>query len=255
MLWSPGIPGAGKTFLASIVFEHLKKTYEGRNVAVLIIYCGYNDTKSQSIDNLVAALIKQVLQLRPDVSKEVRDLYRQHTRTEVFPSLKPLTEILRSELAKFDNCYIIVDGLDEILDESNRLLLLENLAHGKVNVMVTSRPLETIQELFASIKDVSCDGCEKENLRLIYHCKQCSGRGFDLCDACYAQNKTCAQEGHYIVKRFGSYQIEIGATESDIRMYAEARIDHEPRLLENVTKRKRLREEIASTIVQQSNGM
>lgn len=255
MLWCPGIPGAGKTFLASIVFEHLKSVHEGHNVAVLIVYCGYNEAKSQSIDNLVAALIKQIVQIRPEVSKELKELYDHHSRTEIFPSLKDLTKVFRSELAKFENSYIIVDGLDEILNESNRLELLETLTYGKVNIMVTSRPLESIQELFSSIYGISCDGCEEERLRLIYHCKQCLGRGFDLCDTCHGQEMTCPHEGHYIVKQFGSHQIDIGATESDVRLYVEDRVDHEPRLMENVAKKLALREEISSAIVQQSNGM
>ena len=190
MLWSWGIPGAGKIFLASIVFEYLRKLHEKQNVAVLIIYCGYNEAKSQSIDKLPGALIKQVIQLRPDVSKELKELYRQHSRTQVFPSLHSLTEVFRSEIAKFEKCYIVVDGLDEIPDESNRLLLLETLAHGRVNIMVTSRPLDSIQEFFASIAEFSCDACEEENWRLIYYCKQCSDNGSVLCDRCHGQDMT-----------------------------------------------------------------
>ena len=53
----------GKTYMASIVFDHLKQLHDGKNVAVLIAYCGYNEAKSQSIDNLVAALIKQFAQI------------------------------------------------------------------------------------------------------------------------------------------------------------------------------------------------
>lgn len=185
----------------------------------------------------------------------MKELYDHHSRTEVFPSLKDLTKVFRSGLARFKNCYIIVDGLDEILDESNRLELIETLTHGKVNIMVTSRPLDSIQELFDRIDGISCDGCEEEHLRLIYHCKQCSGQGFDLCETCHGQDMTCPQEGHYIVKRFGCYQIDIGATESDVRLYVEGRMDHEPRLMENVAKKRALREEIVSTIVQQSNRM
>ena len=110
-----------------------------------------------------------------------------------------------------------MDALDEILDESKRLLLLETLVHGKVNIMVTSRPIDSIRDLFGPITDISCDGCEEENLRLIYHCKQCMGRGFDLCEACRGQELTCPNESHYIVKRFGAYQIDIEATEGDVR--------------------------------------
>lgn len=255
MLWCPGIPGAGKTFLASIVVEHLKRTQKEQNVAILVIYCGYNDAKSQSIDNLIAALVKQIFHIRPDVSKELRVLYETHSRTGIFPSLEALTGILRAEISKFDNCYIIVDALDEISDESKRLRLLETLAHGKVNILVTSRPLDSINDLFILTTDISCDTCEVENLRLIYHCKQCMDRGVELCAACGGESLNCAQEGHYILKKFGAYQITIEATEDDVRNYVHWRIDHESKLLQSVSRRRSLREEIAGTIVQQANGM
>ena len=255
MLWCPGIPGAGKTFLASIVVQHLKKLYKEQNTAVLVIYCGYNEAKSQSIDNLVAALIKQILQIRPKVSNELKQLYGHHSRTGIFPSLQQLTEVLRAELAQYEECFIIVDALDEIQDESKRLLLLETLVYDRTNIMVTSRPLDSIRDMFGLITDISCDGCEEENLHVIYHCKQCLGSGFDLCEACRGQDMTCPKDGHYIVKRFGTFEIEIEATEKDVRNYVYWRVDREPTLLKSVTAKRTLREEIAGTIVQQANGM
>ena len=222
---------------------------------MLVIYCGYNEAKSQSIDNLIASLIKQILQIRPDISKELQELYITHSRTDVFPSLQILTGILRTEIAKFDKCFIVVDALDEILNESSRLHLLETLTHGKVNIMVTSRPLDSIRDLFGLVTDFSCDGCEEENLRFIYHCKQCQGLRFNLCEACRGQDKSCPQEGHYVVKSSGAYQVEIEATENDVRSYVQWRVAHEPKLLDCVTKKKALREQIAVTIIQQANGM
>ena len=131
--------GAGKTYLASIAVDYLKSVRKDQNVAVLVIYCGYNEAKGQSVDNLVAALIKQVLQIRPDISEDLKDLYEESSRTDVLPRLDKLTEILRAELVKFDACFIVIDGLDEMLEESSRQTLLETLTHGKVNILVTSK--------------------------------------------------------------------------------------------------------------------
>ncbi|KAL8870107.1 MAG: hypothetical protein Q9174_003770 [Haloplaca sp. 1 TL-2023] len=255
MLWCPGIMGAGKTFLASIAVEYLKKTRRSSNTAILVIYCGYNQTKSQSVDSLVAALIKQILQAKPEISKDLRELHSVHARTDVFPSLAELTKILRAELDKFDNCFIIVDGLDELLDESKRQKLLETLIHGKSNVMVTSRPLDTIGELFSWTKDVTCYNCDKGDLRVVYHCKQCQDPGFDLCEECNSKDIDCGEHGHYLTKRFRTSAIEIKATPKDIRNYVQWRIDHEPKLFDSVNKKRKLRDEISSTIVQQANGM
>ncbi|KAI4203597.1 MAG: hypothetical protein LQ350_001787 [Teloschistes chrysophthalmus] len=161
MLWCSGIMGAGKTFLASIAVEHLKNTLKHQNTAVMILYCGYNQARSQSVDSLVAALIKQVLQIRPAISEKLKELYNVHARTGIFPSLTELTKILRAELGKFDNCFIIIDGLDELLDEAKRQELLDTLTHGRVNVLMTSRPLDTVKDLFWLFDSVQ----RKRNLR------------------------------------------------------------------------------------------
>ncbi|KAL2044644.1 hypothetical protein ABVK25_012278 [Lepraria finkii] len=141
ILWCPGIPGAGKTFLLPLSLSISKNPMTGQNVAVLIAYCGYNEARSQSIDNLVTALIRQVVQLQPAIGKEVHQMYKTHGKSDTFPSLPELSKLLREEIAKFDRCYIVVDALDEILDEPKRLELLEILIHGEVNVMVTSPAL------------------------------------------------------------------------------------------------------------------
>ena len=253
ILWCPGIPGAGKTFLASIVFEHLKVTYQNDKVAVLIAYCGYNEAKSQSIDNLVAALTKQIIQMQPDVSKELKELYKSHHKTETFPPLAELVKAYQREIAKFQKCFIIVDALDEILDENKRLQLLETLVNGNANLLITSRYLDSIEEFFAA--EMDCDGCEEERLQIMYHCRQCADYSFDLCEICREKGGTCPNEDHYAVKKFAATSIDIKATQSDVRNYVQWRIDHEPRLLDSVTKKKALREEIAATIVQQSSGM
>ncbi|KAL8627130.1 hypothetical protein Q9189_007160 [Teloschistes chrysophthalmus] len=257
MLWCSGIMGAGKTFLASIAVEHLKNTLKHQNTAVMILYCGYNQARSQSVDSLVAALIKQVLQIRPAISEKLKELYNVHARTGIFPSLTELTKILRAELGKFDNCFIIIDGLDELLDEAKRQELLDTLTHGRVNVLMTSRPLDTVKDLFWSLNRTRtfCDGCDTETLRYAHHCKQCLGDGFDVCEDCNCKSIVCGKDGHYLIKRYGVTEIEIKATLNDICNYIEWRIDHEPRLFDSVQRKRNLRDEISSTIVQQANGM
>lgn len=66
-----------------------------QNTVVMILYCGYNQARSQSVDSLVAALIKQVWQIRPAISAEVKELHDVHARTNIFPSLTELTKLLR----------------------------------------------------------------------------------------------------------------------------------------------------------------
>ena len=253
LLWCPGIPGAGKTFLASIAFEHLKQSYHEQNVAVLIAYCGYNEAKSQSIDNLISALIRQFVQFQSVVSKNLKEMHKSHSKSDTFPSLPELTNLLRKEIAKFDRCFIVVDALDEILDEPKRREFLELLVYGKVNIMITSRRLDSIADLFAP--ETVCDGCEKEGCRVNYHCNQCCSLGFDLCKSCYEKGLRCPGKDHYTFKQFGARTINIEATQSDVRNYVQWRIDRESELLKCIAKKRSLREKITATLVQQSHGM
>lgn len=254
MLWCPGIPGAGKTFLASIVVDYLKQSELKTESIVLVIYCGYNETKSQSIDNLIAALIKQIIQIRPQISKELKEIYKDSSRTDVFPPLQKLTKTLIAELSHFGSCFIIVDALDEILDEASRVSLLETLIQCRANLMITSRPLDSIRDLFVRTDEACCDECE-DIPRTLNRCKQCAEEGLSLCETCSAKDNLCEIGGHYSQKSFVTFEIEIMATEKDVRSYVQWRIDQEPKLQESVARKKDLREEIAWTIVQQANGM
>lgn len=181
------------------------------------------------------------------------ELYRRHSPTAVFPPLTDLISSFRSELAQFDDWYIIIDALDEIPDEANRLLILESLTlHAQGKIMVTSRPLQSIQNLFTSIEGVSCDCRKEDDPCIVYEGNYPEGRDLRIFGQCYNRGQHKGQEK---VKRFVSYRLEIEAIEEDVRLYVQTRIDHEPRLLENVRKKAGLREEILSTTVRQSNGM
>ena len=59
-LYCPGIPGAGKTVLASVIIDHLEKTFENNNVGIAYVYCAYNDS-SQTTTNLIASLLHQFI--------------------------------------------------------------------------------------------------------------------------------------------------------------------------------------------------
>ena len=58
----PGIPGAGKTVLASVIVDHLGKIFENDNVGIAYAYCSYNDS-SQTAVNLIASLLHQFISM------------------------------------------------------------------------------------------------------------------------------------------------------------------------------------------------
>lgn len=87
VMWCPGIPGAGKTFLASIVIEKLRELYRGQNVAIFMLYCNYDDPDMQSVQPLIASLVKQDIQERSVVDKRLGELHEAYYKKETRPSL------------------------------------------------------------------------------------------------------------------------------------------------------------------------
>jgi nucleoside phosphorylase len=61
VLWCRGVPGAGKTVLTSIIIDHLVKHYDNQNVGVAWIYLNYREKDLQTIENLFASLICQLI--------------------------------------------------------------------------------------------------------------------------------------------------------------------------------------------------
>ena len=59
-IFCPGIPGAGKTVLASVIVDHLGMTFRNDNVGIAYVYCSYNDSNQTAI-NLVGSLLHQFI--------------------------------------------------------------------------------------------------------------------------------------------------------------------------------------------------
>ncbi|KAI5818433.1 hypothetical protein BZA77DRAFT_243662 [Pyronema omphalodes] len=55
-----GIPGAGKTFISSLVIDHLF-SFTGDKAFVAYIYCDYQDREEQTAVNMIGGLLKQAI--------------------------------------------------------------------------------------------------------------------------------------------------------------------------------------------------
>jgi hypothetical protein len=58
-LFSPGIPGAGKTILTSIIVDELTTQFSNDpTIGIAYIYCNFRRQEKQKIDDLLASLLK-----------------------------------------------------------------------------------------------------------------------------------------------------------------------------------------------------
>jgi hypothetical protein len=155
-LFCPGIPGAGKTILTSIVVEELITRFEietGGNIGIAYLYCNYRRQYEQKLQDLFAILLKQFVQEQPFIPDSVKTLYDRHKDKRTKPSLDEILGVLQSVVAAYSRVFIIVDALDEcqISDGCSQKFLsgLFNLCtRCRANLFVTSRPLLSIEKEF-----------------------------------------------------------------------------------------------------------
>ncbi|PYH66772.1 uncharacterized protein BO88DRAFT_392289 [Aspergillus vadensis CBS 113365] len=157
-----GIPGAGKTMLTAIVIKHLEEKCEhDRSVGLAYIYCNFRRHHEQSVDNILASLIKQLCQRMSSLPGDIKTLYAQHKKLQTRPELDELFESLSVLLGHFSRIFIVVDALDEYSsrDEALRRLLSELFrlqSNSTVSIFATSRHSPVIQSAF--------DGCLQQEI-------------------------------------------------------------------------------------------
>ena len=127
-----GIPGAGKTIIASIVVNHLRLRRESDGTdyktlhsttglmdsSVTFMFCTYKERANQTAVNLVGSIVKQFADSYPKrFSSLVKELYQTRNETHERPLLTDFVSILGSMLRSFRMNYVVVDALDECAEE------------------------------------------------------------------------------------------------------------------------------------------
>jgi hypothetical protein len=153
-LFCPGIPGAGKTILSSIVINDLHTRFsDNPKIGIAYIYCNFRREQEQKIVDLLASLLKQLSRGWHCLPESVNSLYDKHKKNTTRPLLEELSETLRFVVELYAKVFIIVDALDECqaLDDCRGRLLFEIFRlQGKstVNIFATSRPISDITSMF-----------------------------------------------------------------------------------------------------------
>ncbi|OCL04595.1 ankyrin repeat protein, partial [Glonium stellatum] len=152
-LFCPGIPGAGKTIITSIVVQHLcTKFRSDSTVGVAYVYCNFRPLYQQKPIDLLSSLLKQFIQKRPTVPEHIKTLYANHRIGRTRPLLSEVLEALKSVLSDYSQAFIILDALDELrVSDGRQTLLLEIFklqSVTRVNLLATSRIDNQIKSLF-----------------------------------------------------------------------------------------------------------
>ncbi|KAK2004200.1 ankyrin [Colletotrichum falcatum] len=233
-LWCYGAPGAGKSVVAASVYANLIKQHKEDNVAVMIAFCSFDEEESQSPRNLVASLLKQILQTRGSskVPSKLKDHYsKAATSKDGQPlSVEYLTEFLREELKTYDAAYVILDGLDEVSNVVQRAAVVKavhDIGAG-AKVIITSRPSEDITEALQSTQ--LCKECQTKDAQVYWRSINCASHV--ICENCHSTAVSRGESKHQTLRELGWKQMPYEPRESDISDYVTTRLDSDQKLRE-----------------------
>ena len=156
-LFCPGIPGAGKTIITSIVVKHLKEKFQNdASIGIAYLYCDFKRREERKPADLLLSLLKQLVQHQSPVPESVKSLYERHNDKGSRPSLEEILKSLHSIATDYSRVFILIDALDEC--QTSHAVLKEflsevfNLQKTGTNIFATSRPiLEIVKEFEGSI--------------------------------------------------------------------------------------------------------
>ncbi|KAL2830492.1 hypothetical protein BDW59DRAFT_158405 [Aspergillus cavernicola] len=114
LLWLSGIPGAGKTILASIVIDELPRSPDN---TVLFFYCKHGEEQRSSFLSVCRSILAQILNQHPRLLSYFREKIDLNT---VLTSRELAEEMIHTSLKDIQRTYIIIDGLDECGSEARK---------------------------------------------------------------------------------------------------------------------------------------
>ncbi|RBR23784.1 uncharacterized protein FIESC28_03400 [Fusarium coffeatum] len=148
-----GIPGAGKTFLASIAIQRLLDLFgNDSNTGIAYYYCDFRQQSNESIRTILSCVLRKLVECSSCLPQAIKDMYKEHKRIGNRPSLPKIKEALKAMTSFYPRCFIVIDGLDECLvwrDVMDQLRLLPG-----ANILATSRDSPEIVNDLVSEEDI-----------------------------------------------------------------------------------------------------
>jgi hypothetical protein len=116
-LWIHGIPGSGKTVLASLLIDSCKKV---ARVRTIYFYCRHGDQRADNFISMARSFLGQLSHMESSI---IDILYNAAAKKEsYFKTRKDTEQLLQSCLDAAGALYIVIDGLDECTDSEQKAI-------------------------------------------------------------------------------------------------------------------------------------
>lgn len=147
-VWIYGIPGCGKSVLASRVIDTLvpdqkmaKPITPFTKFSKVYFYFDFSDKSRQKSDGMIRSLIWQLATDNPAAENVFTTQLSSHWASKSQPTTKTLLSCLRGILKEVKATILVVDALDECQDQNDLLKTLKEIVDWQENlkILVTSR--------------------------------------------------------------------------------------------------------------------
>lgn len=153
-VWIHGVPGAGKTILASHLIEAVEELCEAESAtpkyAYVYYYCYFGHNQNEAAPFLKWTL-NQLCRQADMVPPHLHKLYKHGGE----PSLVDLLRSLEAIVEAFDSIYLVLDAIDESTERAELFTVVRDLATDarfeKVHVIATSREYIDIEKVMYGI--------------------------------------------------------------------------------------------------------
>lgn len=138
-IWLSGIPGGGKTVLASAaVQETLTYAAQKPTIGTAFFFCDYKNEKTLKSTSIIGAVASQLARQKSEAFDLLQDYYDDLHPMEGLPQ-KPDPDDLRALVERicevFDQVHVVVDGVDECGDSMDEIAeMLSDLANNSRNI-------------------------------------------------------------------------------------------------------------------------
>ncbi|PPQ96354.1 hypothetical protein CVT26_005041 [Gymnopilus dilepis] len=164
-LWVVGTPGTGKTILSAIVVDYLSNEFQANaGVAVVLGYFRYADAYAPF--DILASLVKQLVELSPQLPPYVEEIYDEHKRKATRLSESGMLRLFAALTQHFTKVYVVLDALDEAPDLC-KARILGGLLSLPIALFITSRPLDLTSVLPMNTVKVVLDTQTTGDIRLV----------------------------------------------------------------------------------------
>ncbi|PMD32285.1 hypothetical protein L207DRAFT_640105 [Hyaloscypha variabilis F] len=151
-LWIHGIPGAGKTILASHLIEIIERCEvpHGRKYGLSYYYCYFGHNQEEAAP-MLRWFLDQLCRQAGCIPAFLFQLYQDGRE----PSLTELLACLEALISNYDRVFFIVDAVDESKPREDTLRVLRDLVtdarFNKIQLLVTSRLYIDIEQVLEEL--------------------------------------------------------------------------------------------------------